>query len=135
MVQDELDARFQDGLRSQPHGSLRRGLIGSTVDSAGVFVVVVDAGVVDVPVLQRDLRAVADGLQPDGTSEFRVRVQGGCHPSADLYEVSRFLANEFRLVSRTGFSFGMTVESSIWMSVTTTRPRTGCYTSDSAISW
>lgn len=90
--------------------ALRRGLIGTEADRTGDIVAVVDPNLVDMPALQRDLgAAVAD--QPAAVG---VRVQAGCHGAADLHEVHRFMPDEFRLLSRSSFSWSLRIATSTW---------------------
>lgn len=113
-VEDAVRARFVKP--RQYRTELLRGLIGIAMDfTARDIVVVVDPNLVDTAHLQRELRSVLRRALPDDDqSGLGVRVQAGCHPGPDLYEVFRFLTHEFRLLTRSATDFGLNVRNSSW---------------------
>lgn len=116
-IEEALKNRFYPSAGEGPHTTgLARGLIGWAADySTRTIVVVVDPGLVVTLILQDELRRAVDRVRDSEAPKISVRVQGGCHGAAELYEVFRFFTHEYRLMSAPAYTVDLAVRTATWV--------------------
>lgn len=117
-LQSALTAQFGRITKVDPGPRLAHGLIGLAIDAGKrSFVVVVDPDLVNVPELDRALKAAAKAAPPEakGGEVSSVRAHSGCHSAAELREAYDVLREvEDRRPPVLSASFRLAPEASVY---------------------